>query len=204
MRKVTTISLNGNALQIDEEGYEVLRGWLEQADRNLASNPDRAEILADLEQAVADKCRASLGSHKTVVSEVEIRRILIEMGSVEPAQDPATGHSPGAGGGAAAAAGSGPGAASPGVSPAQRRLYRLDEHSMWAGVCTGLAAYFGLDVIWMRLIFILLTLFTGVWLLVYIAMIFIVPRARTPAEIAAARGETFSAQDLVDRLKKKA
>ena len=72
MRKVTTINLNSNAFQIDEAGYESLRRYLEDAERALAGNPDREEILTDLEQAIADKCRAMLGSHKTVVSAEEI------------------------------------------------------------------------------------------------------------------------------------
>jgi len=82
MRKVTTINLNNNAYQVDEEGYEALRRYLEDAARALASNPDRAEILADLEQAIADKCRLTLGAHKSVVSTAEIERILQEMGPV--------------------------------------------------------------------------------------------------------------------------
>jgi hypothetical protein len=66
MRKVTTINLNNNAYQIDDDGYDALRGYLDNAARALAGNPDREEILADLEQAIADKCRLTLGAHKTV------------------------------------------------------------------------------------------------------------------------------------------
>ena len=90
MRKVTTINLNNNAFQIDEDGYESLRRYLEDAGRALAGNPDRAEILSDLEQAIADKCRATQGAYKTVVSAEEIERIVKEMGPVQGnPQDPA-------------------------------------------------------------------------------------------------------------------
>ena len=82
MRKVTTINLNNNAYQIDEDGYDALHAYLENAARALSNNPDREEILADLEQAIADKCRLTLGAHKTVVSGAEITRILQEMGPV--------------------------------------------------------------------------------------------------------------------------
>src|SRR5262245_51544205 len=87
MRKVTTINLNHNAYQIDEDGYEALRAYLDDAARALASNPDREEILADLEQAIADKCRHALGQYKTVVSAAEIARILTEMGPVAGSTD---------------------------------------------------------------------------------------------------------------------
>ena len=76
MRKVTTINLNNNAYQIDEEGFDALRDYLSAAERNLEGNPDRAEILADLEQAIGDKCRACLGAHKTVVSVDDILYVM--------------------------------------------------------------------------------------------------------------------------------
>jgi len=196
MRKVTTINLNNNAYQIDEQGYDALRDYLSVAERNLEGNPDRAEILADLEQAIGDKCRSSLGAHKTVVSVEDIQRILDEMGPVEPTSPSAA---PGATSAGAAPAGSGVG-----PMPFPRRMYRLEEGSMWGGVCTGLAAYFGVDVVWMRVIFVLLTLFTsGIWILIYIAMCFIVPKAETAEERAAAHGAPFNAYELINRVKKK-
>jgi phage shock protein PspC (stress-responsive transcriptional regulator) len=75
----------------------------------------------------------------------------------------------------------------------------------WAGVCTGLAAYAGIDVSLVRIAVILLTVFTGFFpgLVVYVALAFIVPAADTPEELAAARGQPFNAQELVDRVKKK-
>ena len=64
MQKVISINLNGNAYQIDESGYAALVAYLEVAEQQLKDNPDRAEIVADLEQAIADKCRGFLGPHK--------------------------------------------------------------------------------------------------------------------------------------------
>ncbi|MDR2214752.1 MAG: PspC domain-containing protein [Nevskiaceae bacterium] len=207
MRKVTTISLNDNAYQVDDEGYEALRAYLGAAERNLAGNPDRAEILRDLEQAIGDKCRACLGTHKTVVTQEEIQRIVEQMGPViEPGEsadstaanasasaDTSTGAQTNTGAGAAAANGARP-----------RRLYRLQEDSMWAGVCGGLGAYFGVDPVWVRVAFILLTLFTsGLWLAVYLVMWIIVPKATTTSERAAAHGAPFQAREMMDRMKKK-
>src|SRR5215510_3350147 len=83
MQKVITINLNGNAYQLDERGYERLLAYLDHAEQELAGNPDRAEILADLEQAIADKCMRVLGAHKSVVSAAEVDAIIAEMGPVE-------------------------------------------------------------------------------------------------------------------------
>jgi phage shock protein PspC (stress-responsive transcriptional regulator) len=193
MRKVTTINLNHNAYQIDEDGYEALRRYLEDAERALANNPDRAEILADLEQAIADKCRLVLGQYKTVVSAAEIERILKEMGPVvASAEESAEGSDPAAAGPALA------------TSPRPRRVYRILEGKFWTGVCNGLAAWAGVDVMWVRLAFVLLTIFSsGFWLVVYLVLIFVMPVAETPEELAAAHGQPFNAQELVDRVKQK-
>ena len=72
MNKVVTINLNGNAYQLEEGGYDALRLYLDGAARRLEGNPDQGEILADIEQAIADKYVAVLGANKTVVGTREI------------------------------------------------------------------------------------------------------------------------------------
>ncbi|HTQ35855.1 MAG TPA: PspC domain-containing protein [Steroidobacteraceae bacterium] len=191
MRKVTTINLNGNAYQMDEEGYEALRRYLEDAGRSLEGNPDRAEIMADLEQAIAEKCRLVLGPYKTVVSAAEIGRIVQEMGPV-------------AGGSAGDSTAEPGGASASGAAPRPRRLYRISEGQKIAGVCNGLAVFAGVEVAWVRVAFVLLAIFTGgFWLAVYCVLIFVLPVACSPEELAAARGQPFNAQELVDRVRKK-
>ncbi len=89
MNKVITINLNGNAYPLEENGYEALRTYLDTAARRLEGNPDKAEIIADIEQAIADKFRAVLGANKTVVVTAEVEQIIAEMGPVEDASAPA-------------------------------------------------------------------------------------------------------------------
>ena len=62
MQKVVHASLHGNAFTIEEAGYEALRAYLDRAAAQLAADPDRDEILGDLEQAIADKCARHLGA----------------------------------------------------------------------------------------------------------------------------------------------
>jgi phage shock protein PspC (stress-responsive transcriptional regulator) len=272
MRKVTTVNLNHNAFQIDDDGYESLRAYLDAAERALASNPDKAEILADLEQAIADRCTQVLGSHKTVVSKDEIDHILHEMGPVESGTaSTASGHqapnSEPTGSTADSTANSNTSArpaeeprklyrikqgamlagvcnglaAYTGVDvvwirlafalatfigfsgliiyvilalvvplgnvepplPGPRRLYRLKDDAMVAGVCSGLGAFLGVDVALVRLAFVLTVLLAGSGIVLYLVMALIVPRADTDEEKAAASGLFANAQDVIDRVKKK-
>ncbi len=83
MQKVITINLNGNAYQLDEDGYEALRAYLAHAEAQLGGNPDASEIVRDLEQSIAEKCQRLLGPGKSVVTNAEIGQILREIGPVE-------------------------------------------------------------------------------------------------------------------------
>ncbi len=203
MRKVITISLNGNAFQIEEGGYEALRAYLEAAQSKLREDPDRGEILADLEQAIGEKCTRFLSAHKSVVTCEELGQILQEMGPVDgaaaaDAQSAASGE-PSAGG----AQGSDSGAGATADAAAPKRLYQIHEGAMISGVCKGIAAYFDIDVSIVRLIFVALTIITwGAGILGYIVMMFVIPYASTSEEHAAAHGLPFNAQQLIEQAKR--
>ncbi len=180
MHKVITGSLNGNAYQFEEQAFAAVQAYLDKAAAKAAGNADAEEILADLEQAIADKCDMFLGKHRNVVSLEQAQRVLAEMGPVEVGepQPQAASAAP-----RAAASCAGPRAAAQG-----RRLYRIPSEGMLGGVCAGLAAYVGIDVVWMRLIYIVLAFATGIWFLVWLVQLWITPKAITPEEIAAAQG----------------
>ena len=70
-------------------GCDALAAYLKSAETRLTGDPDRDEILADLEQAIADKLSHHVGAHKNVVTAEEITLALKEMGPVESgAADP--------------------------------------------------------------------------------------------------------------------
>jgi phage shock protein PspC (stress-responsive transcriptional regulator) len=209
MRKVTLISLGGIAYQLEEGAHEKIGAYLDSARRALASNPDRNEIMADLEQAIADKCDSFLGKHKNVISADEAAQILREMGPVQGAapgaEEPVSGvwrSTAGAAADDAKGAESTAGSAT-GAVPRRKRLMRVPSEGMMGGVCAGVAAYFDVDVVWVRLAFVLLTIFTGVWFFVWLAMLIVMPAARTPEQIASARGEALSAREVMEMTKRK-
>jgi phage shock protein PspC (stress-responsive transcriptional regulator) len=203
MNKVITINLNGNAFQLEEGGYDALRLYLDGAARRLEGNPDKDEITADIEQAIADKCHFV----KTVVGTQEIEQIIDEMGPVEDAAAETGERQPEAAGAADASTGRARASAAdaetrtPPPPPPLHRLYKIRDGAMISGVCNGIAAYFGIDPTIVRLIFVLLAIIwgTGIWL--YIILAFIVPSAGTPAEKAAAFGAPFTAQEFIRRAK---
>lgn len=192
MQKVISINLNGHAYQVDEAGYDALRDYLAGAERTLAGNPDRREIVADLEQAIANRCRQVLGPHKSVVTAAEMEQIIKEMGPIE---------APGAAGEAESESAREPADA----APRSRRLYRIPDGAMIAGVCNGLGAYFGVDAVLVRFGFVIAAVLTkGAAVIGYVAMMFVIPEAKTAAQRADAGGAPFNAKEVIERAKRQA
>jgi phage shock protein PspC (stress-responsive transcriptional regulator) len=193
MNKVITINLNGNAYQVDETGYATLQEYLDAAEIQLKDNPDRREVMADLEQAIADKCQKFIGPHKNVVTGAEVAKIIAEMGPVD--------GSAGETGDEKADRKETRGADS-GERKPPKRLYLMHEESMLSGVCSGIGAYFNVDPTIIRILFVIVTIATsGLFLLFYLLLALLIPYANTSEEIAAARGQPFNAQKLIDQAK---
>jgi phage shock protein PspC (stress-responsive transcriptional regulator) len=56
-----------------------------------------------------------------------------------------------------------------------KRLYRIRDGRLVAGVCAGIAAYFGVDPTLVRLAFVLLTVFGGIGILLYLGAWLVIP-----------------------------
>jgi phage shock protein PspC (stress-responsive transcriptional regulator) len=212
MNTVIIVNLNGIAFHLEEPGFQTLRNYLDRAQAQLAANPDKAEIMSDLEQAIADKCSHFLSSHKNVLTAAEIDNVVQQMGPVQSEGTAASAGTERSASGSAHSSDSGAGAesaAQPGATqnapqgPSVRRLYQIREGAMISGVCTGIAAYLDVDVTVVRILFALFAVLTyGLGVTVYIALMLVIPFANTSEEHAAAAGAPFNAQQIIDRAKK--
>jgi phage shock protein PspC (stress-responsive transcriptional regulator) len=161
MKRVVTVDLNGMSFNFDEDAYDALRAYLRRAEAQLAADPGRAEVIADLERSIAEKCQAFVHATKNVVAADELRSVLAQIGTIDT--HAADEQEQGA-------------RESSGTFGSDRPLVQIREGAMISGVCTGLAARFGIDVTIVRVIFIVLALVTsGAFVLVYIAMMFLIP-----------------------------
>jgi len=185
MKKVVTINLNGRAYQVEEAGYEALQDYLSKAEKTLVKNQDKTEILADIEQAIADKCSGELKNGKNVIATETVRAVLEKVG---PVQEGSTDEDE-------------PGVSGAGAESA-RKLYRLPKEGQLAGVCAGLAAYFGTDTTIMRVIFVVLLFISqGFMILIYLVLAVAMPEAKKPEQVAEAYGKPGTAKEIVGRVK---
>jgi len=132
MDKTIVIGLTGHAdrYRLDEDVYDRLTRYLDRAGVRLRDDPDREEVLADLERSIGDKLATALGSADRLVIAVDIDGVLDDVGAIDTGSD----------------GGREPRIHEVARRPVGRRLQRIREGQKMAGVCTGLAAYAELDV----------------------------------------------------------
>ncbi|HSX33813.1 MAG TPA: PspC domain-containing protein [Candidatus Saccharimonadales bacterium] len=84
----------------------------------------------------------------------------------------------------------------------RRRFFRDTDNAMLAGVAAGLAAFFGIPVIAVRLVFVLLTFSGGMGILLYLVLWLLAPEAKTSSERLQMQGLPVTVdtlKDVVDR-----
>lgn len=193
MKKVISINLGSVVFAIEQDAYDVLAAYLEEIKTNLASTEDAAEVIADVERAIAEKFIALKRSEKFAVTSADVQQVMSEMGSASEFSD-----------GADEASGSTGTTSEPSDSTTdtKRRLYRDTDDAVIAGVASGLAQYFGIDPVIVRLIFVISIFFNGLGILAYIILWLVVPAAKTTTDKYAMRGERVTLKDISQRVKK--
>lgn len=159
-RIATTVRLNRSVLQFDDAAHALLEQYLAESASLLEGDPDPQEILADLEQAVADQCTRRMRPDQTVVTLAQLAPALDEIGSVQaPVGETTT-----------------PPYIQRDSTP--RTLQQVSEGAVISGVCAGLARYFQLNATLLRVVAVLLLFGTGgVMVLVYLGLMLLMPYA---------------------------
>ena len=84
----------------------------------------------------------------------------------------------------------------------KRRLYRDPDHRVLGGVCGGLGAYFNMDPVILRIIFVVLVFVTtGAAMLAYIILWIAVPKAKTTAQRLEMRGQEATVKNIEKSIK---
>jgi phage shock protein PspC (stress-responsive transcriptional regulator) len=175
MKKNISINLQGIIFHIEDDGYEVLSRYLHEVKAHFASYQGHEEIVADIEGRIAELFSARLSTVKQVITLTDVEEMTAKMGRVsdfasEPDEDDeaayaepsASSQSAGFGRGYAGGA-TPPYSGSQGTADGQpRRLYRDLAHRKIAGVCAGLAQYFMVNPLVVRLVFLALVLLPNV------------------------------------------
>jgi phage shock protein PspC (stress-responsive transcriptional regulator) len=176
MKKNISINISGIIFHIEEDGFESLRKYLDSINKYFASFEDSSEILADIESRVAEIFLSKLNEGKQVITAEDVNALIATMGSVRDFQA-AEEQEFAAGQENTSKAGNGPSqSTSTGKTTSPpKQLLRDQKRKILGGVCSGVANYFNVDPVWIRLLFALLAFAYGITILVYVIMWIVVP-----------------------------
>jgi phage shock protein PspC (stress-responsive transcriptional regulator) len=180
MKKNISINISGIIFHIEEDGYEHLRKYLDSINRYFATFEDSSEILADIESRVAEIFLSKLNEGKQIITAEDVNSLITTMGSVSDfkaaeEQEFASTESPGAKKSTEDSASSGSAGTGQNTYAGSKQLLRDEKRKILGGVCSGMANYFNVDPIWIRLLFALTAFAYGITILVYIIMWIVVP-----------------------------
>jgi phage shock protein PspC (stress-responsive transcriptional regulator) len=187
MNKTVTINVSGIVFHINEDAYDTLNNYIVSIRAYVSGTPDSAEIMGDIEARIAELLQQSLNENKQVVTMTDIDHVKSILGQPEDfaSEQQET-------------------AASVKSVPVKKRLFRDPDEKVIGGVCAGLAAYFDIDKVWVRLVMVILTFFGGLSVWVYLIMWMVMPVARTSAEKAAMRGESGDINSIMRSFREEA
>lgn len=180
MNKTITINLAGINFYIDEKAFDQLDIYLNTISDSLAPG-SRKETMQDIESRIAELFLERNKSKEQVVTEEDVDYVIQIMGDPKDYQLGEEEEEP----------------ASSTVYQGSKKLYRDADGGIIAGVCAGLAHYFGIPKIWVRIIFILLVIasYSSVGI-VYIILWIFIPYARTTREKLEMRGEKINIDNI--------
>jgi phage shock protein PspC (stress-responsive transcriptional regulator) len=87
-------------------------------------------------------------------------------------------------------------------TPVSKKLYRDADKRVIGGVAGGLAAYLNMDIVVVRLIFVISIFFGGLGLIAYIVFWIVVPEARSLTEKMEMQGEPVTLSNIESNVKK--
>lgn len=181
MNKTIIININGIVFHIEEDAYEILKNYMTDVKRHFSTSVDSLEITTDIENRIAEMFSEILEKdNKQVIVEQDVIAVIEQMGSVqdfESAEEEEKTANRGFN-----------------YNTEGRRLFRNPDDHLVAGVCAGIANYFDIDPVWIRLAFAVSTPIGGAGFLLYVILWIIVPKAVTRADRMAMKGEKQNLQ----------
>jgi len=185
MNKALNIHLAQIKFSIDEKGYSKLKSYLKNLEQLFISTEGKEEIIEDIETRIAEIFSQYKKYDDYVISEKEVESVIQIMGTVEDlADDEISEENP--------------------YLKTAKQLYRDPDDQFISGVAGGLGHYFGIDVVWVRLI-LCIFLFTGFGIpfviTTYILLWVLIPEAKTTTDKIKMKGESVNISSIKNKIK---
>ena len=185
MKITVSINLGGYSFNINEDAYAELKRYLKNLELHFAGEESSSEILSDIETRMAELFRTKITNYKQVINIEDVRQSISVLGNPEDISD-----------------NNGPSARDKFSSPGYHRMYRDTDHRVIGGVCAGMGAYWDIDQLIVRVIFVALALAGGLGVMVYLILYIVIPEAKTTAQKIDMKGNPVNIHNIKESVKK--
>lgn len=186
MNKTVNINIGGLFFHIDEDAYQKLSRYFDAIKRSLSNSSGKDEIMKDIEMRVAELLTEKQKSDKHVINTKDVDEVIVVMGQPEDYRIDDDGTET---------------KSEPSFASTNRKkLYRDKDRGLIGGVCTGLGHYFGVDAVWIKIIFLLLA-FTSFGVIAYLILWIATPKAVTTSEKLEMTGEPVTISNIEKKVR---
>ena len=155
MKKTFTISLGHSVFNVEEDAYDILKMYLDSIKNYFQKMENDSEIISDFELRIAENFSSKLSSGKQYINLSDVKEVIQIMGSLDDFQEIYDDDDQ-----------------TEDVKEDKKiknKLYRDSSNRIIAGVCSGIAEYFKIDPIIVRIIFFIsaplqLIIYTILWI----------------------------------------
>jgi len=186
MKKIINITLGGIVFAIETDAYETLSTYLQQVKSQLSSADDHTEIISDIETAIAEKFVALGRGQQSAVTDTDVTDVCVQMGEPTDFSENTSQEND---------------SVITNATKINRRLFRDSDDKVIAGVASGIAHYFAIDPVIVRIAFLIGTLINGIGLAVYAIFWLVMPIAKTTAEKYAMHGDPVTLKEITAQVK---
>lgn len=182
MQRIIQINIAGRVLPIEEDAYTMLKDYLHSLERQFSAE-DGKEIIQDIEDRIAELFTIRLQGGSPAIDRADVQKVISTLGAPADLHDGTGSNATGSSSQSSAYTGGYQQKAGQQQFRASHdRLLRNPYDKMIGGVCSGLAQYFDIDPVIVRLVMVVMFLTFGIGFIAYIIAWAVIPAARTPAE----------------------
>lgn len=186
MKKTISVNIKGLSFTIEEDAYELLQDYLDRLENTLGIQEEGKEILEDIELRIAELFMQRLSDSKTVIERADVEQILNTLGKPEDfvefnEEDDSESNKV---------------FEEANKGSTEKRLFRDEENATIAGVCAGIANYFNMDVVIIRIIFVVIFLFAGFGFPLYLILWIAVPKAKNTIDRLRMKGRPITVENV--------
>ena len=175
MKKVININFQGAIVPIEESSYELLQEYIESLRLYFANEEGRDEIINDIESRISELFQERLKGGSTCITDEDVNAIIKNMGRPVDLEEAEKGENTESNNGKSDQSTKEKSESFQANWQGKRkRLYRDENNKILGGVCSGIAAYFSIDPVIVRIVFIIFMI-SGIGILAYILIWMFVP-----------------------------